>query len=158
VTAIYYPTDTLKKDVVRALTGLATTDFVPPFSLYFALLTALPMVDPSHINYDPTPSQVAALEVVATGYSRQAVTWGGVTQGTSGALAYQSNSTSLVFGPFTGTGGLAATGYGALMTAASGTTGKVHSLWDFSATLVSAPQGESLEIPPGTFILGDMAF
>lgn len=114
------------------------------FSTYLMLVTA-------------TPSNLASLstyaEVAATGYARQPVSWSAAAVGGSGA--YQiSNSTSILFGPFTGAAGIGAAAVGcALVTSLTGLSGTPLMYWTLDSP-GSASQNASLQIAIGALVMG----
>jgi hypothetical protein len=112
-------------------------------SVYIMLLTATPT------NLSEMSTYV---EVSATGYARQAVTWGAATLNSAGV--YQiSNTNSLLFGPFTAVGGLGPQAtMCALVTVETGVGGQPLMLWTLD-TPGSAPQNASLEIAAGTLTM-----
>lgn len=124
------------------LSGTMTTTLVPGAtarSTYLMLLTANPA----------NPSSMATYaEVSAAGYARQSVTWSAAGIGSSGEFEV-SNSASILFGPFTGTGGigLPAT-MCALVTVLTGISGLPLMLWTLDA-VGNAAQNGSLQIATG---------
>lgn len=99
------------------------------------------------------PAITELSEYSATGYSRQAVSWGSVSitppSGSDGAYATVSNSSPIVFGPFTAGTGATITGV-SLVTAASGTSGEV--LLDLPLTTSLTPTtGDTVQFATGQF-------
>jgi hypothetical protein len=138
-------TDTTDRAILNWITGTSLGGWVPVTTGYLMLLT----VDPSTIAVDSTDPQLAELstiELAATGYSRQVVTWTSATSPTQGTSQIQ-NATVVNFGPFTAPAGSGSTTtFGALVTAASGTSGEVICTWQWD-TPVLAPQNQSITIP-----------
>jgi hypothetical protein len=136
-------TDTTDRAILNWITGTSIGSWVPPTTGYVALLT----VDPGTTAANPTDPQLSELtELTAAGYARQAVTWSSSTSPANG-LSQIQNSALITFGPFTGSAGSGTpTVYGAFVTAASGTTGEVISVWQWD-TPVLAPQNQSITIP-----------
>jgi len=113
------------------------------FSTYLMLVTAPPSNLSSLATYP---------EVAAAGYARQPVSWTAASVNSSGA--YQlSNSTSILFGPFTAASGIGAAATGcALVTTLTGIIGKPLMYWTFS-TPGSAGQNASLQLPIGALTM-----
>jgi len=136
-------TDTTDRAILNWITGTALGGWTPPTTGYVALLT----VDPSTtaaISTDPQLSELT--ELASTGYSRQIVTFTAATSPTTGTSQIQ-NSNLITFGPFTNTSGSGTpTTFGALVTAASGTTGEVISVWQWDVPVIAA-QNQSITIP-----------
>jgi hypothetical protein len=92
-----------------------------------------------------TSTEVIANEVTVAGtngYARFAVTW------TDPGLTNRSaNSNNVKFGPFSAD--LAACGYVVLVDNASGATGTVRYIWDFSANPQNPGLNDSIEFSPG---------
>jgi hypothetical protein len=137
-------TDTTDRAVLNWVTGTGTGSWAPPAtnSAYIALLTA----DPSTTAAIPTDPQLSELtELAATGYSRQIVTFNSATS--SSGISSISNNNLVTFGPFTASNGSgSATTFGALVTAAAGTTGEVICTWQWD-TPITAPQNQSITVP-----------
>lgn len=137
-TGSQYVLNYLSGNMATALGGAAA------FSVYLMLTTA-------------TPSNLASLatyaEVAATGYARQPITFGAAALNSSGV--YQvSNSTALVFGPFTGSAGIGAAAVGAaLVTASTGVSGPVLMYWTLDVAGAAA-QNASLQVPIGSLVMG----
>lgn len=136
-------TDTTDRAILNWITGTSLGGWTPPTTGYVALLT----VDPSTTAAIPTDPQLSELtELAATGYSRQVVTWTASTSPTNGTSQIQ-NSNLVTFGPFTATSGSGTpTTFGALVTAASGTTGEVIAVWEWDIPVL-APQNQSITVP-----------
>ncbi|MGD6750345.1 phage tail fiber protein [Streptomyces sp. BH105] len=127
------------KGIIGSRTDLSGT-------FYLALLTT----DPGRQIGMPA---MAALEVAATGYTRQAVPFTLATSPASGGSG-ASNSTPVFFGPFTAPGGLGAVAtHAALVTVPSGTAGSVLAVWQLD-TPVSASQNENLVLSSGGLAVG----
>lgn len=137
-------TDTTDRALLNYVTGTALGGWTPPTTTYVALLTA----DPGLSATVPTDPQITNFtELVATGYSRQSVTWSSSTTPGNGGLSQIQNSNLVTFGPFTGVGGSStATTFGALVNVASGTVGEVFCVWQWDNPVL-APQGQSITIP-----------
>jgi hypothetical protein len=115
-------------------------------SVYLALLTA----DPGRQTTLPT---MAAVELKATGYSRQPVQFSFATQPTTGGTG-ASNTGPLFFGPFTGSSGMGVTAtHVALVNAASGTNGSCIAVWQLD-TPVYASQNENLMLNAAGLAVG----
>lgn len=129
--------DYISGNMATALGGAAA------FSTYLLLTTAAPSNLASLATYP---------EVAATGYARQPVTWAASALGTS---TYQtSNSTALVYGPFTGTSGIGAAAVGAaLVTTLTGTGGVPLMYWTLDSPGTAA-QNSSLQVPIGALVMG----
>lgn len=142
-------TDTTDRAILNWITGTTLGGWTPPTTGYVALLTA----DPSTTAANPTDPQMSELtELAATGYARQAVTWTAATSPTNGTSQIQ-NSNVVTFGPFTASNGSGTpTTFGALVTAASGTTGEVIAVWEWDVPVV-APQNQSITIPVANLTL-----
>lgn len=142
-------TDTTDRAVLNWITGTSLGGWTPPSTAYIMLLTA----DPTTTAAVPTNPQLSELtELVATGYSRQVVTFTAATTPTGGTSQIQ-NAGLVTFGPFTGaTGSATTTTFGALVNVASGTTGEVIATWQWD-TPVLAPQNQSITIPIGNLTL-----
>lgn len=138
-------TDTTDRAILNWITGTSLGGWTPVTTGYIMLLT----VDPSTIAADPTDPQLSELstvELAATGYSRQTVTWTAATSPSQGTSQIQ-NANLVTFGPFTAAAGSGSTTtFGALVTAASGTSGEVICTWQWN-TPVLAPQNQSITIP-----------
>jgi hypothetical protein len=136
-------TDTTDRAILNWITGTSLGGWTPPTTAYIALLTA----DPSTTAATPTDPQLSELtELAATGYSRQVMTFSAATTPVNGTTQIQ-NSNLLTFGPFTSASGSGTpTTFGALVTAASGTTGEVICTWQWDIPIV-APQNQSITIP-----------
>lgn len=132
-----------------ALTGRATAT---ARTMYLALCTAAP-TDTSQTIGGTTFS---ITEYAATGYARQAVTFGSGT-GTTGAPSLVSavpttaNTAAVTFGPFTAGTGATIT-HLALVSASSGSTGDLVAYWtlDTSRTPVT---NDSVQIAIGALTL-----
>lgn len=108
---------------LSALEAVAGKTTLSSTTTYLALLTAAP-TDADGIA-DLT-------EYDATGYSRQAVTWGDAALNGSNVPEI-ANSAAITFGPFTaGTGSTIS--HCALVTAASGTSGVVRMHWSLDTS------------------------
>ncbi|MET9119944.1 hypothetical protein [Streptomyces sp. NPDC004528] len=128
------------------LSGLINGRTDRPATSYLALLTG----DPGRQTGLP---DMATLEVAATGYARQAVTWNLATSPGGGGSG-TSNSAPVFFGPFTASGGLGAVvTHIALVTVPSGTAGAVPAVWQLDAP-VSAGQNENLALNFGDLAVG----
>jgi hypothetical protein len=136
-------TDTTDRAILNYITGTPLGGWTPPTTGYIALLT----VNPATTAADPTDPQLSELtEISATGYARQAVTWSSATTPSNGLSQIQNNNL-ITFGPFTGSSGSGTTTtYGALVTAATGTTGEVIAVWSWDVSVL-APQNQSITIP-----------
>lgn len=136
-------TDATDRAILNWVTGTSLGGWTPPTTAYVMLLTA----DPSTTAAVPTNPQLSELtELVATGYSRQVVTFTASTTPTGGTSQIQ-NANLVTFGPFTAANGSGTTTtFGALVNAASGTTGEVIAVWQWD-TPVLAPQNQSITIP-----------
>jgi hypothetical protein len=143
-------TDTTDRAILNWTTGTSLGGWVPPTTVYVALLTA----DPSIIAAIPTDPHLSELtELSATGYSRQVVTFSSASSPGSGGLSQIQNSNLVTFGPFTGASGSStATTFGALVDHATGTTGQVIQTWQWDNPIV-VPQGQSITIPIGDLTL-----
>lgn len=106
---------------------------------YLALLTAAPADN-------TTPATMT--EYGATGYSRQAVTWGAAT----GDPATSSNTNSISFGPLTGANGSTPITHAALVSSASGTTGDLVAHWQLTSSRTPAA-GDSINVAIGALTL-----
>jgi hypothetical protein len=142
-------TDATDRAILNWITGTSTGGWTPPTTAYVMLLTA----DPSLTAASPTNPQLSELtELAATGYARQAATFSAATTPTGGTSQI-ANSNTITFGPFTGAGGSnTATTFGALVNAASGTTGNVIATWQWDSSVL-APQNQSIVIQPGNLTL-----
>lgn len=112
-------------------------------SVYLMLLTATPA----------NPSQLTTYtEVSATGYARQLCTFSAAALNSSGV--YQvSNSTGILFGPFTGALGIGpAATMCALVTTSTGTSGIPLMLWTLD-TVGAAAQNTSLQLAAGALTM-----
>lgn len=136
-------TDTTDRSILNWITGTSLGGWTPPTTGYIALLT----VDPSTTAAIPTDPQLSELtELSAVGYSRQVVTWTAATSPTQGTSQIQ-NANLVTFGPFTAANGSGTTtNFGALVNAASGTTGEVICVWEWDQPVL-APQNQSITIP-----------
>lgn len=136
-------TDTTDRAVLNWITGTALGGWTPPSTGYIALLT----VDPSTTAANSTDPQLSELtELAATGYSRQVVTWTASTSPSNGTSQIQNNNL-VTFGSFTASNGSGTpTTFGALVTAASGTTGEVIAVWQWDVPIL-ASQNQSITIP-----------
>ena len=103
---------------------------------YIALLTAAPT--------DAT-TMATMTEYAATGYSRQAVTWGAPT----GDPSASSNTGALTFGPMTAGTGATIT-HAALVSAASGTAGDFITYWTLDASKTPGT-GDSVTVAASAF-------
>lgn len=109
---------------LEALTGHSSTS---ASTTYLMLLTSPPS----------DSSTLAGLsEYVATGYSRQAVTWGSAALNTSG-IPQIANSGTITFGPFTTVSG-STISYCALVTVGSGTSGDIRCWWTLDVSRTPA--------------------
>jgi hypothetical protein len=128
------------------LSGTLSTSLVTAtgFSTYLMLVTAAPSNMASLSTYP---------EVSAAGYARQPVSWSAAALNASSV--YQiSNSTAVLFGPFTGSAGIGAAAVGcALVTALTGVSGTPLMYWTFD-TPGSASQNASLQIAIGALVMG----
>jgi hypothetical protein len=144
-------TDATDRAILNWITGTSLGGWTPPSTAYIMLLTA----DPTTTAAIPTNPQLSELtELVATGYSRQVVTFTSATTPTGGVSQIQ-NANLVSFGVFTSANGSGtATTFGALVNAASGTAGEVILTWQWD-TPILAPQNQSITIPIGnlTFTL-----
>lgn len=128
------------------LTGTMDTTLVvgaPARSTYLMLLTATPS----------NPSSMGTFtEVSAAGYARQPVSW--TAAALNASSVYQvSNSTSILFGPFTGAAGIGpAATMCALVTVSSGTAGQPLMLWTLD-TPGAAAQNASLQLATGALVM-----
>lgn len=142
-------TDTTDRALLNYVTGTPLGGWTPPATTYLMLLTS----NPSSVAAIPTDPTIAELpEMVATGYSRKAVTWASSTT-PSGGISQIANNAVVTFGPFTdvaGSGNPAT--HGALVDVASGTVGKVISVWQWDTPVV-APQNQSITIPVGNLTI-----
>jgi hypothetical protein len=128
------------------LSGLIGTRTDGSGSAYLALLTADP-------GQQTTLTTLTAVEVSATGYSRQVLPLT-LAGSPSGGGSSQSNSAPVFFGPFTASGGMGVVAtHAALVTAASGTTGAVVAVWQLDSP-VSASQNENLMLSTGALAIG----
>ncbi|MFK0015746.1 hypothetical protein [Streptomyces sp. NPDC091027] len=128
------------------LTGLINGRTDGSGSLYLALLTG----DPGRQTSLP---EMAAVEIAATGYSRQALPFSVATTPNGGGSSV-SNSAPVFFGPFTASGGMGAVAtHAALVTVGSGTTGAVSAVWQLD-TPVSASQNENLMLSTSGLAVG----
>lgn len=136
-------TDTTDRAILNWITGTSLGGWTPPVTGYIMLLIA----DPTTTAAVPTNPQLSELvELTATGYARQIITWTSATTPTGGTSQIQ-NSNLVTFGPFTGATGSGTTStFGALVTAASGTTGEVICTWQWDNPVL-APQNQSITIP-----------
>lgn len=142
-------TDATDRAVLNWITGTSLGGWTPPATAYIMLLTA----DPTTTAATPTNPQLSELtELVATGYSRQIVTFTSATTPTGGTSQIQ-NSNLVSFGPFTGASGSGTTTtYGAMVNVPSGTTGEVIATWQWDIPVL-APQNQSITIPIGNLTL-----
>lgn len=130
--------DTMAAEVVDYITGRAVATTAPAAS-YLALLTA----DPGAL------ATMATLgEDTTAGYVRQSIVWNVPT----GSPPVTSNTAQITFGPFTAAQALPVTHY-ALVTAATGTTGKIKWVQPLDVGFQAAA-GDSLIFPPGSIDLG----
>lgn len=133
-----YALDYVSGTMDTTLIGGAT-----PRNVYLMLLTATPS----------NPSSMATFsEVSATGYARQLVSWGAAAL--NGASIYQiANSAPILYGPFTGAGGLGpAATMCALVTVSTGTGGVPLMLWTLDSPGTAA-QNSSLQINTGAMTM-----
>ena len=130
--------DIMAIEVVDYITGrrVATT---AAGSTYLALLTA----DPG-----PGATMAAMNEDATTGYTRQLVVWGTPV----GSPPVTSNVGQITVGPYTADQADPVTHY-ALVTSASGTTGKVKWVQALDAGF-QASAGDSLVFPAGSLDIG----
>jgi len=142
-------TDTTDRAILNWITGTSLGGWTPPTTGYIALLVA----DPSTTAANPTDPQLSELtELSAVGYARQVVTWASSTSPANG-LSQIVNNNLLTFGPFTGASGSGTTTtFGALVTAASGTTGEVISVWQWDIPVLAA-QNQAIIIQAANLIL-----
>lgn len=112
-------------------------------SVYLMLLTATP---------SNTSNMSTFTEVSATGYARQSVSWSAAAL--NGAGIYQlSNTSAILFGPFTGVAGLGPSAtMCALVTVSTGTAGVPLMLWTLDSPGTAA-QNSSLQFAIGTLTL-----
>jgi hypothetical protein len=136
-------TDTTDRAILNWITGTSLGGWTPPTTGYIALLT----VDPGTTAANSSDPQLSELtELVASGYSRQAVTWSAATSPSSGLSNIQNNAL-ITFGPFTGAAGSGTpTTFGALVNVASGTAGEVICTWSWDVPVL-APQNQAITIP-----------
>lgn len=136
-------TDTTDRAILNWITGTSLGGWTPPTTGYVMLLTA----DPTTTAAIPSDPQLSELvELAATGYARQIATWSVSSTPNQGTSQIQ-NSNLLTYGPFTGVAGSGTTTtFGALVTAASGTTGEVIATWQWDIPVL-APQNQSITIP-----------
>lgn len=113
---------------------------------YLALLTGDP-------GQGTTMPNMGTLEVTATGYSRQPVSFSQATLPASGGSGI-SNAAPVFFGPFTASGGLGAVvTHVALVSTATGTGGGVLAVWQLDNP-VSASQNENVMLSTGGLAVG----
>lgn len=142
-------TDTTDRALLNYVTGTPLGSWTPPITTYLMLLTSNPATVAA-IPTDPTISDLP--EMVATGYSRKAITWATATSPTNGVSQIQ-NSNLVTFGPFTDTAGSGnPTTHGALVNVVSGVVGEVIAVWQWDTPVV-APQNQSITIPIGNMTL-----
>lgn len=141
-------TDTTDRAILNWITGTSLGGWTPPSTAYIMLLTA----DPTTTAAVPTNPQLSELtELVATGYTRQVVTYTAATTPTGGTSQI-ANANLVSFGPFTAANGSGtSTTFGALVNVASGTTGEVILTWQWDQPIL-APQNQSITIPIGNLV------
>ncbi|ORT58164.1 hypothetical protein [Streptomyces sp. CB03238] len=128
------------------LNGLTTGRTDGTGTLYLALLTS----DPGRRT---AMTDMAAVEITATGYSRQPLPFSVATSPLGGGSSV-SNSAPVFFGPFTASGGMGAVAtHAALVSAATGTGGGVMAVWQLD-TPVSASQNENLMLSTAGLAVG----
>lgn len=112
--------------------------------LYIALLTADP-------GAAAVMADVTAVEVSASGYSRQIPVWGlAVAQADGSTTA--ATTAPMFFGPFPTLGGVGPVTHAAMVTGASGSSGACVMTWAFDVA-GSAAQNQSLTIPAGSLTM-----
>lgn len=114
-------------------------------SAYLALLTS----DPGRTA---TATDLAAVEVSATGYSRQPLTFSLATSPDGGGSGI-SNSAAVIYGPFTGSGGLGAVVTHVALSTVPVTGGGLIAVWQLD-TPVSASQNENLMLNAAGLSIG----
>jgi hypothetical protein len=128
------------------LTGLTSGRTDGTGSMYLALLTS----DPGR---QATNADMAAVEIAATGYSRQALPFSLATSPAGGGSGV-SNTAPVFFGPFTANGGMGAVAtHAALVTVPTGTSGGVVAVWQLDEP-VSAAQNENLMLSTSGLAVG----
>ncbi|MFD6934646.1 hypothetical protein ACFWAP_00625 [Streptomyces goshikiensis] len=96
---------------------------------------------------------MAAVEVKATGYSRQPVSFSSATSAPGGGSG-ASNSVPAYFGPFTSSGGMGTVAtHAGLVTVPTGTTGAVLAVWQLDAP-VTAGRNENITLSTGGLGVG----
>lgn len=116
---------------LKAVGGLAPWSGATTRTTYLALLTSAPSDTSGVIN----TTTFSISEYGATGYARQAVTWG--TPTLNGVTPEISNSAAINFGPFTA-GTSAQITHAALVSALSGTTGELVAHWQLDTARTPA--------------------
>jgi hypothetical protein len=122
---------------------------VSSHSTYLMLMTG------TMANDSFTVANAAAVEVVSTGYARQAVTWGVPAIPTDGSSTSITafNSAAINFGPFTAVGGMSVPAVAAcLVQVSTGTTGDAIAYWELDNPALAA-QGETLTAAINTGLL-----
>lgn len=130
--------DTMASEVIDYITGRAVA-VTTAGTVYLALLTA----DPG-----ATATVAAMNEDNTAGYTRQQVVWGVPV----GSPPVASNVGQITIGPFTAAQALPVTHY-ALVTSASGTTGKVKWVQELDSGSQAAV-GDSIVFPAGAIDIG----
>lgn len=131
-------------EVIDYITGRAVATTAPA-ATYLAALTA----DPG-----PNATLAAMNEDTTAGYARQTITWTAPaipTDPAEGTSPISKNAADITFGPYTAAQTLPIT-HVALVTAASGTVGKVKWVWDIAQYI--AASGDSAVLPAGAVQYG----